>query len=360
MKIRRTISIDKSDLEALKPFLDSNGNNLSLALRQMIDHYRQETNMKLIASDQQKMIMLRNQIIENRIAVLMPVPLIRWLLRTNLGVPPLGIFRVIMEKYTKLLGMNNFSFNDYVNMINKHVDIFGYKISQHIEVSSDFKNIRISFEAEDPDHLKNTVVIYSCMLAHHPIKLKIRKTLESPNLFIIDYEHCNSEEEAYRSVMENFGNNQLILDEIQSNLQFWRNITRIFKADLYEDVIISKDILIQLLKYHEFSDQLNNLISTIYGVSIEDTDYQQITRFIEEICRTTGLIHKMEHNNNEIKIYHKFNDEGIIHTINNTIVNTLEMSGQNFMPKKSDKITILTRSQPPQNHFNEVLHIEPI
>jgi hypothetical protein len=35
MKIRMTISIDKGD-ETLKPFLDSNGGNLSLALRQMI------------------------------------------------------------------------------------------------------------------------------------------------------------------------------------------------------------------------------------------------------------------------------------------------------------------------------------
>ncbi len=359
MKIRRTISIDKSDLETLKPFLNSSGNNLSLALRHLIDHYRQETNMNSITGDQQKMIMLRNQIIENRIAVLMPVPLIRWLLKTNLGVPPLGIFRVIMEKYTKLLGMDGFSFNDYINMINKHVDIFGYKISQHIEVSPDFKNIRISFEAEDPDHLKSTVVIYSCMLAHHPIKLKIKKSIESPNLFIVDYEPCSNEEEAHRSVMEHFGYNQLILDEIQSNFQFWRNTACIFKADHYEDVIISRDILLQLLKYHDFSDQLNNLISTVYSVSVEDTDYQQITRYIEEICRTSGLINKMEYNDSEIKIYHKFNDEGIIHAINGTLINTLKMSGQNFMPRKSDKITILTRSQSLQNNVR-VLRIESI
>ncbi|MDJ1423600.1 MAG: hypothetical protein M5U10_17025 [Candidatus Methanoperedens sp.] len=316
--------------------------------------------MNSMTGDQQKIIMLRNKIIENRIAVLMPVPLIRWLLKTNLGVPPLGIFRVIMAKYTKLLGMDSFSFNDYINMINKHVDIFGYKISQNIEMSPDLKNVRISFEAEDPDHLKSTVVIYSCMLAHHPIKLKIRKFMESPNLFIIDYEQCNNEEEAHRSVMEHFGYNQLILDEIQSNFQFWRNITRIIKADHYEDVIISRDILLQLLKYHDFSEQLNNLISTVYSVSIEDTDYQHITEFIEEICKTSGLIHKIEYNDNEIKIYHKFNDEGVINTINDTLINTLRMSGQNFMLKKSDKITILTRSQPLQNHVNEVLRIEPI
>jgi hypothetical protein len=51
MKIRRKISIDKGDLDTLKPFLDSNGGNLSLALRQMIGGYRESNammKMKLI------------------------------------------------------------------------------------------------------------------------------------------------------------------------------------------------------------------------------------------------------------------------------------------------------------------------
>jgi len=43
MKIRRTISIDKGDLDTLKPFLDANGGNLSLALRQLISEYRQSS-----------------------------------------------------------------------------------------------------------------------------------------------------------------------------------------------------------------------------------------------------------------------------------------------------------------------------
>ncbi len=355
MKLRRTISIDKSDLEILKPFLNSSGDNLSLALRHLIDHYRQEISMNKITDDQQKMIMLRNQIIENRIGVLMPVPLIRWLLKTNLGVPPLGIFRVIMEKYTKLVGVDNLSINDYIKMINTHIEIFGYKISQNIEPSPDFKNIRVSFEAEDPDHLKSTVIIYSCMLAHNPIKLKIKKFMESPNLFIIEYESCADEEEAYKSVVEHFGYNKLLLDEIQSNFPLWRSIARILKADDYEDIIINRDILLQLLKSRDFSDQLSNLISIVYNISVEDTDYQYLIKFIEEICKANGLIYKIEYNDNQMRIYHKFNDEGIIQIINDTIIKTLEVSGQMFMPKKSDKITILSRRQTQEND----LLIEP-
>ncbi|KCZ73263.1 hypothetical protein ANME2D_00328 [Candidatus Methanoperedens nitroreducens] len=343
MKVRRTISIDKSDLDALKPFLDANGNNLSLALRQLIDEHRQRINLNKITGDQKKLIILRNQIIENRIATLVPVPLIKWLLRINLGVPPLGIFRVIMEKYTRLLGLDSLSINDYVKMVNTHGDIFGYQISQHIDVSPDSKSIRITFEAEDSDHLRGTVVNYSCLLAHHPLRLKTKRVIESPNLIIIDYEQCSNEEEAYRSVVNHFGYNQTLFDEIQNNIQFWRNAVNILKADNYEDIIISRDIFHQLLMSRDFSDQLNNLISIIYGVSVENTDYKDIIRFIEKICNTNGLIHRIEQDNNEIRIYHKFNDADIIRIVNDTIIKTLEISGQHFMLKKGDKITILSQ-----------------
>jgi hypothetical protein len=342
MKVRRTISIEKGDLETLKPFLDSNGNNLSLALRQLIDHYRQEKNMKTMTSDRQKIIMLRNQVIENRIAALIPIPLIKWLVKCNLGVPPLGTFRIIMEKYTKLIGMNGISLNDYVMMVNIHGDIFGYQIRQHIETSPDSRNIRISFEGEDPDHLRGAVVDYSCMLAHHPLKLKTKKVVESPNLIIIDYEQCTSEEEAYRSVIDHFGSNQSILDEVQKNIQFWRNIVNILKADNYEDIIMSREIFLQLLKSRDFSEQLINLISTIYGVSIEEADYRDMIRLVEEVCKTNGLINRIECHDNKIQIYHKFNDKDIIRVVNDTIIKTLEISGQHFVLKKGDKMTVFS------------------
>lgn len=343
MKIRRTVSIDKGDLEALKPLLDSSGNNLSLALRKLIDEYRQNTVMSRISSDQQKMIMLRNQIIESRIAALIPVPLVKWLVKRSNGVPPLGTFRIIMEKYTKLIGVNSFTFNDYIRMISVHQDVFGYQIKQHIETSPDLRNIKISFEGEDADHLKGTVINYSSMLAHHPIRLKTRRCVESPNLIIIEYEQCDSEEEAYKSVVDHFGHNQMTFDEVQNNIQFWRNAVNVLKADHYEDVIVSRDIFQKLLKSQEFSEQLSNTISIVYNVSVEDAGYRSITGFIGGVCKTNGLIYRMENSDNEVRIYHTFDDKDIIHTVNETIIKTLAMAGQQFVLKKGDKMTILSR-----------------
>ncbi|HEY9246036.1 MAG TPA: hypothetical protein VIO11_04235, partial [Candidatus Methanoperedens sp.] len=320
MKIRRTISIDKSDFDMLKPLLDSNGNNLSHALRQLINEHRQKVNMGKISDDRQKIMMLRNQIIENRICALIPYPLLQWLLKTNQCVPPLGTFRVIMEKYTKLLGIENFTFNDYFKMINSQLDIFGYQYRQNIEVSSDLRNIRITFEGENTEHLKGVVINYSCLLSHYPIRLKTKKFMESPNFIIVDYEPCNSEEEAFKSVIDQFGDNQFILEEIQSDIKFWRRAINILKTDHYEDVIISRSIFLQITKSCEFSDQLCNLISIIYSMPVEDTDYKVLMNFIEEICKTNGLIHKIEHNDNEIRIYHAFEDKDIICVINDTII----------------------------------------
>ncbi len=344
MKVRRTISIDKGDLDTLKTFLDSNGNNLSLALRQLINNYRQLTDLSKINADQQKIMMLRNQIIENRIAALLPVPLIKWLVKRSHGVPPpLGTFRVIMEKYTRLLGIDSLSLNDYIKMINAHGDIFGYQISQEIEISPDSRSIRISFEAEDHDNLKGAVLHYSCMLAHNPLKLKTKNVIESPNLIIVDYEQCGSELEAYESVTHHFGHTRLIFDEFLNNIQFWSNVLDIVRADRYADIILSRSIFLQILKSHDFSGQLNHLISSIYGVSIEDAEYPDIIQYIEKICKTNGLIERIETKNNEIKIYHIFDDRDVIQIINSTILKTLEMSGRHFMLKKRDKMTILSR-----------------
>ncbi len=107
MKVRRTISIDKNDLDALKPILNSNGNNLSLALRQLINEYKQKTDLNIKTADQQKLMVLRNQIVENKIAALVPVPLVKWLIKRNPGIAPLGTFRVLMEKYVRLLGIES-------------------------------------------------------------------------------------------------------------------------------------------------------------------------------------------------------------------------------------------------------------
>jgi hypothetical protein len=343
MKIRRTISIDKNDLATLKPILDSNGNNLSLAIRQLIDNYRQEHNFKKISSDQQREIMLRNKIIENKVASLIPIPLVKWLVKRSLGVPPLGTFRGILEKYPKLLGISGLTLEEYVKSINTHGEIFGYQITQQTEMSPDHKNIRISFETEDPEHLKGSVISYSCLLAHHPLNLKTKKVIVSPSFIIIDYEQCNSEEEAYRSVMDHFGYNQMMMDEILNNIEFWRRIVHILKADNYQDIVVSRDIFLQLFKSHDFSDELCSLITMIYSVSIECADCHDITKYISEICETNGLIIRIEHNENEIKIYHRFNEINIINIVNNTIIRTLEMSGHNFVLKKSGKVTLFNR-----------------
>lgn len=342
MKVRRTISIDKKDLDALKPLLDSNGNNLSHALRHLIKEYSEKVNLSKISGDQQKMMVLRNQIIENRICALVPYQLLQWLLKNNQCVPPLGTFRVMMEKYTKMFGIENFTFNDYLKMINSQLDVFGYQYRQRIEVSPDLGNIRISFEGENSEHLKGVVINYSCLLSHHPIKLKTKKFMQSPNLIIVDYGPCSSEDEAFRSVMKHFGTNQFIVDDIQSNIGFWKMAVDIMKADHYEDVILSREILMDIFKSREFSDHLCHLISIIYSASVEDTDCKNITAYIEEICKTNGLIYKMENNENEIRIFHKFDDKSVIHTINKTILKTLDIAGHHFDIKKGDKITTLS------------------
>lgn len=346
MKVRRTISLDKVDLDILKPILDSNGNNLSQALRQVIDEHRQKVNMNCISGDQQRLIMLRNQIIEARIASLVPVPLIKWLLKNNRGVPPLGTFRIMMEKYAKLFGIENLTLKDYMNIINAQHDIFGYQIRQHIEINPETGNIRISFEGEDPYHLKGTVVNYSSMLAHNPIKLKTKKIVESPGLIIVDFEQCENEEEAYRSVLEHFGHDQIILDEILNYIKFWRIAVNIMKAGNYDDVILGRDVLLDIMNSRDFSKHLCDLILSIYGVPVEDAGEKNIAGFIEEICKTCGLISKLEHNEHEIRIFHQFDDNGIINSINETIINTLERAGQHFELKKNGKMTVLNQGMP--------------
>lgn len=343
MKIRRTISIDKSDIDTLKPLLDSNGNNLSLALRQLISEHRQRLKIAEISADKQRTMMLRNQIIENRIGSLIPVPLAKWMIRRNPGVPPLGTFRVIMEKYTKLLGITSLTINDYVRLVNVHGDIFGYEIRQEIELDPGLRRMRITFESDDSENLKGAVPQYSCMLAHHPLLLKTMKVIESPNLIIVDYECCNNEEEAYRSVISKFGSINIVFDEIQKNIQYWKDAVNIIKADNYEDIIISRSILLQLMNSSEFSEQLIHLISSIYGKHIEEVDHMEIIRHFDAIFKTNGMIHRIEHQNDEIKIYHVFDNRRIIDILNETFIKALAAAGQKFNIKKVEKLTILNR-----------------
>jgi hypothetical protein len=344
MKIRKTISLDSDDVKTLKPFLESSGNNLSLALRKLIESYKQQTSVKSITGDQQKKMMLRSQIIDNRIAELIPVPLMKWMLNMSIGIPPLGTFRSIIEKFPKMLGIENISLAEYLRMINIYSDIFGLQIRQHVEYDPEFKKIKIFYESEDPSILKSAMVTYSCLLAHNPFRLKLKKLIDSPNLTIIEYEQCNSEEEAYRSIKDYFGYKSLMLEEIQNNISFWNALVKIIKADNYENVIMNREILVNLSQSHEFSYQLKNLILFVYGLSAEEADFRHITRIIEEIFVTCGFLLKIENNDVELKIFHKFDDEKIINTLNETIIKTFGISCQQFKIKKSGKITILNRT----------------
>ncbi len=343
MKVRRTISIDQKDLEALKPFLESTDNNLSKSIRQLIDEYKKQVNLNKTNGDKQRVMILRNQIIEDRIAELIFVPLVKWFAKKCVWVPPLGTFRVFTEKYAKLLGMENYTIEDYIKIANTNRDLFGSEIKHNIELNHESQNIRISFEAEDADYLKWSAMNFSCIFAHQPLKLKTKKVVSSPNLIIIDYEQGSNEEEAYKTVIKHFGQDQIFYDDIQTRIQYWKNIVNILKADHYEDLIISKDTFEEILKSHDFSNQLSNLISGIYNISIENTDYKNITRFIDEILRTNGLIYKMEHGCDELRLFHKFDDKCIISLINKTVINVLEMSGQHFIIGKEDKLAILNR-----------------
>lgn len=343
MKIRKTISLDSDDVKTLKSFLESNGNNLSLALRKLIESYKQQTTMNSITGDQQKKIILRNQIIENRIAELIPVPLMKWMLKMSIGIPPLGTFRPIIEMFPKMLGLEKFSLAEYLPMINIYSDIFGLQIHQRAEYDPDFKKIKIFYETEDPNTLKSAMVTYSSLLAHNPFKLKLKKLIESSNLTIIEYEQCDSEEEAYRSVKEFFGQKSLMLEDIQNNIYFWNNLVRIMKADNYENVILNREILLNLVQSHEFSYQLNNLIALVYGLSADEADFRKIIGMIEEIFVTCGFLYRIENNDVELRIFHRFDDIKIINTLNETIIKTLGISSYLFKIKKVGKITILNQ-----------------
>lgn len=343
MKIRKTISLDSDDVKTLKPFLESSGNNLSLALRKLIESYKQQTSMNSITGDQQRKIMLRNQIIDNRIAELIPVPLIKWMLKMSIGVPPLGTFRPLIEKFPKLIGVDNITLADYFSMINVYSDIFGLQIRQRVERDPDFKKIKIFYEGEDANTLKSAMLNYSCILAHNPFRLKMKKMMDSPDLIIIEYEQCDSEEEAYRSVKDFFGNKSIMLEEIQNNISFWNTLVRIMKADNYENVILNREALLNISQSHDFSYQLNNLISFVYGISADEADLRQIMRMIEELFVTSGLLFKIEANDGELKIFHRFDDEKITNTVNETIIKTLGIANQPFKIKKGGKISILNR-----------------
>lgn len=80
---------------------------------------------------------------------------------------------------------------------------------------------------------------------------------------------------------------------------------------------------------------------------IDGTDCKNIVGYIEEICKTNGLINRMKHNEKEIRIFHKFDDKDIIKTINETILKTLEVAGHPFKIKKGDNMTILCQKNTP-------------
>lgn len=342
MIVRKTIALDSLHLGMLKPLLEEKKGNLSLAVRDLILKYSKG---ELASSQTGRM---RDFIVDSKIGRIVPVPIVKWFMQHTTGCLPsrVGCYRVLMDKYFNEIGAKEkFDLAKLADNINQLLEIFGDPHREYIILDDRKypKFIQITFELDCPDELENTAKFMCYMYAHEPAKLKPVKVVRSPTYIKVDFEHCESEEEAYRGVLDFFGQDQILFDELDKNPEYWRNLATITRAFNYDSVFLPRSYFNNLMRDENTDEDLDHAFEAICGELASNLTFDELIESFNRMGRAFGLIRKIDHDGERIAIYYTIDNTGLIERLNKWMLSTLQKYNHKFQVESCGKVSRLGR-----------------
>jgi hypothetical protein len=341
MRLRKSISLQKEDYEALRPLIKENNGNFSKAIRELIrsNHIGKKLNPRgrPLSPDEvwDNKRELRDKLIEEKLFCLIPLDLLGCWIRVVAGmIPPLGYYRFLFDRvFPDLIGIKNIDIKTY----SKYVNIITY-------LTGGWGRQSIMPDPEDPNRAKIRIemskgqvepiaALATYISAHEPLRLKPVGVTRSPTFIDVECVVAGSEEEAYEGVVEHFGFNQDIYVGIQSDPDYWRGVFKM--AKLYDNslVIFGLQDFLKIQTGHS-NETAVLMLERILGKGITEVPLKELLAAIEMTGRINGMIKKIDVKEEKIKIYLTFHDQHFAQKISSCILNILKNAGHIFMLKK--------------------------
>jgi len=343
MKIRKTISLEKEDFNALKPIIDKNNGNFSKALRGLIQSTIRRTGLKdlkkpLTPDDVwDKRGELRNELIDEMLGHLLPFDLMTWFITLGKGmVPPIGVYTATMERiFPDILGvdMDIGTFSRYVNpFLNAIGSTSNFQITYDDPKKPTWVKNRITMEraggAETP------AMMGSLWMAHSPLKLKPIKVTRTSSYLEIDYLPVETEEEAWEGVVQFFGHNQNIYDKLVMDPEGLWNYCEVAELCHGSVVTVGQDEFLKILKGEDPTERIVYLCEKVLGDSLSVVSMEELLEALERVGRITGLARKVETEGDHVMVHFTFSDMEGSRKMAAYMANIMKEAGHDFSVKK--------------------------
>jgi|GEM_PF-4102985 hypothetical protein len=342
MKIRKTISLEEEDFDSLEFLLKKNDGNFSKAIRELIRNNSSKRDVislkkPLSPNDlKEERKEIRNLLIEKKLFCSVPMDLLGYWLKLVAGmIPPLGYYRFLFDRiFPDFIGVEKVDIKTYSEYVNTYTYLTGSWGRQSITYD-DPKNptwVKIRIEMSR-GQVEPIAALATYIVAHEPLRLKPVKVTRSPTFIDVDCVVAESEDEAYKGVVEHFGFNQDIYEGLQRDPDYWRGVFKM--AKLYDNslAIFGLQDFLKIQK-GESHDSAILTIERILGSAITEVPLEKLLAAIEMIGRINGMIKKIDVDEEKIKIYFTFHDSNFAQRISCCTLNILENAGHKFTLKK--------------------------
>jgi hypothetical protein len=279
----------------------------------------------------------RDEFIERQRGIIIPMPLLRWLIKNSQGtLPDIKLFEESIDP------LDYVSLTDEVN-IKRKVEETGWPLGFSVTADENGKEMTVKISGLDPLFNEFAANIGSLFLAHR-FNFKVTRFKKLDTLVEVTYA-LSDKEEAIDSVYKSFAYNQVFMDEISRKPEFWRDFMALYKKMGYNMVALSRHDFEKLLGEGEHLWGLEYLEKE-FGKPLEDIPLQDVLFWFKKRCKLFGIINELEFDEecSEIKIHHEFTDERAIEKLAHRYLKILEASGRKFELKKAHKMLIFERT----------------
>lgn len=316
--VTKHISLDKTCIDKMQPYVDRHEGNFSSAMRDVIDRAG------------------RSGLPKSSLAL--DIPLLDWVLEQTDGclIPNAVLDEIIDPRLTS--SMKNFE--HYINDRFKELE-WDIKIDIKCDNDTSPSNAIIEVDGNHNQKVKFMTRLLSQYLVKNSLErnpLEIKSSVRS-NSSIRTELHVSDKKKAVDSLMRFFGELDELMIAIKNNPTFWKSIAHRHVMSNYNMVTVHRnyfeDILLGKIPMGEI------MIENIAKKPVQEIPIKDILLLIKEVYETSRVMDRVEINNDSITLFHSFRDLQAVDKLRKSLVMILEATGHLYDARMTSNMIIL-------------------
>lgn len=311
-KITRNVSLEEEHIKKLKPNMEKCNGNLSAAIREIINQNVSTKNSNLPE-------LLFGWMMKEADDILLPDNILNQIIEPRL-----------IDSMEKLKSFLIDRFADWNVDISLIYDINTSPSNVVIDLKGDNQKIKLVASLISQFLVKNSYKI--------PLKILYVSYLERQ--IIVELSR-SSRQDAIDSLSYYFGKTDEILKAVKDRPKFWRSLINEYISSNYNMVMIHKNYFEDLFTNKTPMGEI--LIENLAKKPICDIPLEDMFNLIKTVNETSGIIDRVEIDNENLILFHNYRDKGAIERLKNSFISLLKANGQSYEAKTTKNMILLNK-----------------